>query len=328
MSFQQSLQPMLVWMRFIGIFLESPGTIPAEAASPWIRIGITCYGFLFFFGNIFFNGLHITEFFALIEITSSYSSTASLWTVAISTLNLAAMTICSQTSLMSSAATKWPNLMQILCQMENQGFFETRDFSNFRRIFLGGLISIMVFAVTILGATVVPVWTLDWPIFRKCQASFPAFCLLFVFSGGALFSSLGWMVSNMLDILARQVHQANRKNTEINWTKRINTWRRQYFMISQLVDEISRCNGPLLLTLIATGFVQMIVFSYNIMQNVIDNCHVCIVNQFLLLATQFSFFLVLIYVPHRIRESAIAFSKQLQCIEQGPENNDKVVVII
>jgi hypothetical protein len=143
MSFQQSLQPMLVWMRFIGVFLESPGTSP-EAASPWIRIGITCYGFLFFFGNVFFNGLHITEFFALIEITSSYSSTASLWTVAISTLNLAAMTICCQLSLVSSAATKWPNLMQMLCQMESQGCFESRDYQNFRRIFLGGLTSIMV----------------------------------------------------------------------------------------------------------------------------------------------------------------------------------------
>lgn len=147
MSFQQSLQPMLVWMRFIGIFLESPaGTSPdaATATSPWIRIGITCYGFLVFFGNVFFNGLHITELFALIEITSSYRSTASLWTVAISTLNLAAMTICCQLSLMSSAATKWPNLMQILCQMESRGFFETRDYQNFRRISLGGLFFVMV----------------------------------------------------------------------------------------------------------------------------------------------------------------------------------------
>jgi hypothetical protein len=140
MSFQRSLQPMLVWMRFIGVFLESPGTSPAEAASPWIRIGITCYGFLFFFGNVFFNGLNITEFFAFFEITS----TASVWTVAISILNMAATTICCQLSLMSSAATKWPNLMQMLCQMESQGFFETRDYQNFRRIFLGGLTFIMV----------------------------------------------------------------------------------------------------------------------------------------------------------------------------------------
>jgi hypothetical protein len=116
------------------------------------------------------------------------------------------------------------------------------------------------------------------------------------------------MASNMLDILARQVHQATSKNKGVNWTKRIDTWRHQYHLISQLVDEISRCYGPLLLTLIATAFVQMIVFSYNIMQNVIDNCHVCIVNQFLLLATQFSFFLVLIYVPHRLRESVHGLS--------------------
>ncbi|XP_046636993.1 uncharacterized protein LOC124315386 isoform X2 [Daphnia pulicaria] len=318
MSFQRSLQPMLVWMRFIGVFLESPGTSPAaEAASPWIRIGITCYGFLFFFGNVFFNGLNITEFFAFFEITS----TASLWTMAISILNMAATTICCQLSLMSSAATKWPNLMQMLCQMKSQGFFETRDYQNFRRIFLGGLTFIMVFAVTTGTGLIAPYLTLDW---EGLKASFPRFCLLFVFSGGALFSSLGWMASNMLDILARQVHQTTSEKTELNWTQRIDTWRRQYHLISQFVDEISHCYGPLVLTLITSGFVVMIDLSYNIMQYVIDNCHDCIVNHILLFITQFSFFLVLIYVPHRIRESAITFSKQLQCIEQGPEKDDKI----
>lgn len=153
---------------------------------------------------------------------------------------------------------------------------------------------------------IAPFWILDWPIFRKCQASFPTLCLLFVFSGCALFSSLGWMASNMLDILARQVHQttSDNKTAEINWTsKRIDTWRRQYHLISHFVDEISHCYGPLVLTLITSGFVLMIDLSYNIMQSVIDNCHVCIVNQILLFVAQFSFFLVLIYVPHRIRES-------------------------
>jgi hypothetical protein len=157
---------------------------------------------------------------------------------------------------------------------------------------------------------IAPVWTLDW----KClKASFPTFCLLFVYSGGALFSSLGWMASNMLDILARQVHQTTSEKTEINWTQRIDTWRRQYHLISQFVDEISHCYGPLVLTLITSGFVVMIDLSYNIMLYVIDNCHDCIVNHILLFITQFSFFLGLIYVPHRIRESVwtIILKKEL-----------------
>lgn len=165
-----------------------------------------------------------------------------------------------------------------------------------------------------------PVWMLDWPVYKKFYFSFPPFCLLFVFSGGTLFSCLGWMASNMLDILGQQVHRANNRPTSQEerdncWIKRLDIWRHQHHVISQFVDEMNYCYGPLLLVLITSGFVQMIVLCYNTMLNVgsIDT-FIYLIPNFLLVAIQFSFFLALIYVPHRISESVTNFIKKVDLI--------------
>lgn len=142
----------------------------------------------------------------------------------------------------------------------------------------------------------------------KLQVCIPPFCLLFVFSGGALFSSLGWMASSMLDILTQQVYRENsnsssQKEEKENWVKRIDTWRHKHHLISSFVDEINCCYGPLLLVLITSAFVQMITFSYETMRNITDSTFVVPVANILFLCIQFFFFLALIYVPHRLRES-------------------------
>jgi hypothetical protein len=165
---------------------------------------------------------------------------------------------------------------------------------------------IVVFMVT-------PMFALDWPVYKKIHYLFPVFCLMFVFSGGALFFSLGWMASNMLDILAQQVYVANHsmaKVTAKNWFKRIDLWRHQHHLISQFIDEINHCFGPLLLVLITSGFVEMIVLSYNNMRNFsTSTSFIVMITYFLPFSVQFFFFLALIYIPHRIRESVSSFSK-------------------
>ena len=60
---------------------------------------------------------------------------------------------------------------------------------------------LQVFAVFIGVVMGTPVWMLDdWPISKRFYSSFPSFCLLFVFSSGAMFASLTWMASSMLDV--------------------------------------------------------------------------------------------------------------------------------
>jgi hypothetical protein len=170
---------------------------------------------------------------------------------------------------------------------------------------------LQVFAVLIGVVMVTPVWMLDdWPISKRFYSSFPSFCLLFVFSGGAMFASLTWMASSMLDSLAQQVTIMSSNNTAAakdNMTNcNIDNWRRQHHLISKFVDEINICYGPLLLVLITSAFVQMIILCHNTMMNVTSNISIIhLLPNVLLGVIQLTFFLSLIYVPHRLRESVI-----------------------
>jgi hypothetical protein len=112
----------------------------------------------------------------------------------------------------------------------------------------------------------------DLPIEEKLfQMFFPLF-LVFVFSGGVLFSCLGWMTSSMLTILAeRVIKQMNNSNCNSdNWEKLLVTWRNQYFRISRLGDKMDQCYGSLLLVLITASFVMVINSSFKIMRDVSD----------------------------------------------------------
>ena len=130
---------------------------------------------------------------------------------------------------------------------------------------------------------------------------YPLF-LVFVFSGGALFSCLGWMTSSMLTILAERV--IKQMNGDGDWEKLLATWRNQYFRISRLVEKMDQCYGSLLLVLITASFVMVINSSFKIMRDVSD---VGLISNSLIhvlvLIIQFSHFAILAYVPYRIRES-------------------------
>ena len=146
----------------------------------------------------------------------------------------------------------------------------------------------------------------DLPIEEKLfQMFFPLF-LVFVFSGGVLFSCLGWMTSSMLTVLAeRVIKQMNNSNfNSDNWEKMLVTCRNQYFRISRLVDKMDKCFGSLLLVLITGSFVMVINSSFQVMRHVSDvgltyNSFIHV----LVLMIQFSNFAILAYVPYRIRES-------------------------
>ena len=130
------MRPMLLWMRFIGVFLLPSTGNNNDGCRIWINI----YGCLIFFANIFANGLRLAESSSFIAIHQHALPASSTVNVAIDTLNMAAMTVLSQLFLILSAINKWPNLIKILNELET---FESNR-KRFHRIFLTAFVSVLV----------------------------------------------------------------------------------------------------------------------------------------------------------------------------------------
>ncbi|EFX71502.1 hypothetical protein DAPPUDRAFT_346842 [Daphnia pulex] len=318
MSFQWSLQPMIKWMHFIGVYLESPG----KDNSSRFRLFVTAYGFILFFVNVYSNGMMAAKFLQGFENISHQTTSSVLWNAVVSQTNYILMTIGCQLSLISGAVSTWPGLIHILREMEKERYFVSKDFHHFRRIYLSGLGFLIAVILAILGIAVTIIMSTQNQtkvdtLFQICFT----FLLIFVFSGGALFSCFGWMVASMLTILAeRVVEQSNSNCSGCDWEKTFVRWRHLYLKISRLVDKMNECYGFLLLFLITSSFVVTINSSFIIMRDVNDEGidYNCFIHSFFLII-QFSHFAVLAYVPHRIRESAIYLSKQLRELKIGNE---------
>ena len=135
MSFQWNLQPMLKWMRCIGVYLESPGDNDSQS-----RFYVTIYGFILFFINLYCNGMAVAKFIQRVEDASHHqmSSSSVRWNAVIAATNLFFVTIGSHLSLIFGAFSKWPNLIKILRELEIERFFERKDSQHFRRIYILG----------------------------------------------------------------------------------------------------------------------------------------------------------------------------------------------
>lgn len=119
-----------------------------------------------------------------------------------------------------------------------------------------------------------------------------------------MFSCIGWITSDMFMILAEKVTQQLNKSCKFNqtdWSRRLDSWRHQHYTMLQLVDKINNCYSGLLLVLIASSFVRMINRSFLIMRR---DLNLNILLHLSILIIEFGHFAMLIYVPHRIRESA------------------------
>lgn len=142
------------------------------------------------------------------------------------------------------------------------------------------------------------------PIVTKVSELLQPTLVLYVFSGAAMFSCVGWITSDMFMILAEKVTQQLNKSCKFNqtdWSRRLDSWRHQHYTMLQLVDKINNCYGGLLLVLIASSFVMMINRSFLIMRR---DLNLNILLHLSILIIEFGHFTMLIYVPHRIRESA------------------------
>ncbi|KAI9562555.1 hypothetical protein GHT06_010008 [Daphnia sinensis] len=310
MNFQWSLQPMLRWMSCIGIYLESPGSV---SSSPF-RIWTIAYGLVVFFLHLYRNAVFLDEYFSKFKNASLEISTPLLWNAAINMSNYLFVTTGSQLSLIVGSISRWPSLTRLLRQMEKEHFFEAKHYRRFRRISISALaflIAVLVVITVVMTLMVVPS---DMPIMTKVGELLQPTLVMYLFSGGVLFSCIGWITSEMFVILAEKVTQQLNKSCTCNqtdWSRRLDSWRHQHHTLLKLVDKINNCYSGLLLVLIAASFVMMINSSFVIMRR-LPNMDILL--QLSILIIQFGHFAVLIYVPHRIRESAINFTKTLRCL--------------
>jgi hypothetical protein len=126
---------MLKWMHYIGVYLESPGDNNSRSRSFYF---VTIYGLILFFINLFCNGMVVTKLIKRCEDDHQISSSV-CWNAVISATNLFFVTIGSHFSLIFGAFSTWPDLIQILRELEMKRFFERKDFHHFRRIYISGL---------------------------------------------------------------------------------------------------------------------------------------------------------------------------------------------
>ncbi|KAK4025226.1 hypothetical protein OUZ56_014301 [Daphnia magna] len=242
-------------------------------------------------------------------------STPVLWNTVISMSNYLFVTTGSQLSLIVGSISRWPGLIQILRQMEKEHFFEAKHYRRFRRICISALAFLITVLVVIAIVVTLIILPIDMPIMTKVSELLQPTLVLYVFSGAAMFSCVGWITSDMFMILAEKVMQQLNKSCKFNqtdWSRRLDSWRHQHYTMLQLVDKINNCYSGLLLVLIASSFVRMINTSFLIMRR---DLNLNILLHLSVLIIEFGHFAMLIYVPHRIRESAICFTKTLRCLD-------------
>lgn len=85
------------------------------------------------------------------------------------------------------------------------------------------------------------------------------------------FVSLGWMVKSMLDILGEKITFSYNQGWKSNyWRNQLKIWKRQYYLISELVYSIDESFGPFLLIVVTNAFIGMIHISFSFL-NVINS---------------------------------------------------------
>ena len=130
---------MLTGMRCIGVFLDSPGIISTTRT----RCLITSLGLVVFLFNVQLNGSFVSGiivYLNLVGIEGDERGFAMKWNDIIGIFNQIIMMVFSQMFLMSAAVSKWPSLVQVLSEIENDNFFEKKDYHRFRHFFVLGLV--------------------------------------------------------------------------------------------------------------------------------------------------------------------------------------------
>lgn len=127
-------------------------------------------------------------------------------------------------------------------------------------------------------------------------------------SGSVWFCCLVWTTTIQFTMLALKVKQAADNGyyeKGNNWSNKIDKWRRQNYLISELVDKISHFYGPFLFVLVTYSFIVMINSSFLVLTNLLGEQNKAndITIYLVIFLIQLLIFAFVVYVPHRLRES-------------------------
>ena len=131
------------------------------------------------------------------------------------------------------------------------------------------------------------------------------------------------MASIMLDTICKppkseealnQIDLRSNNGSSVNWGLRLLKWKRKYLIINDLVDQMQRCFGLVLLIITTSQFIRMITSSFKLMRRIrnqdwIDSGYILSLQ-----LIEFFHFVPLIYTPYRIRQKVK--SKFLTCTIQ------------
>lgn len=93
--------------------------------------------------------------------------------------------------------------------------------------------------------------------YKLVHAGMQAFSL-FIYTSVFLFCSLLWIAKIMFNILDQRIKaQCSQNLSRGNWRRQLKVWKKQYYLINELVYHINVCFGPHLLLVLGCCFIKM-----------------------------------------------------------------------
>lgn len=327
-NFEWCCRPVLVAINLFGIPLrmhKSENTIAI-----WI---INIFGWILYFTNVAAGLMMIYLDSEMVNQSVNNESilnnrtTAWQWNSGISTYNNVCSTVSIQTVLLAITAVRWKDLVSVLERMERTNQFTPKELTHFRATFRLGLLVIIFVSIYIIRITVsfqliyclIYYWQSCSAVcslsisayfdagFRLRQMIFYSFqrCfIIFICLAAVLFICFGWMAATMLQMLGKEMACFISNPTDARPSETlISKWNRRYFTIIDLVHQINRCFGCLLLVMVAPAFVRVINTSFHLMIDMKEGqWTINVTIQLVVLFANFLGFTFMANIPHRIRQ--------------------------
>ncbi|XP_057367442.1 uncharacterized protein LOC130688474 [Daphnia carinata] len=332
-----AFQPLLVCLRFFGIELV-PSSSTIESSSKSERYKTFTLGFIFLVLNGFCNvyatlmsGTGIIEEFNTMLNSSSTDGTNSTikistvlsWNIIIDYANFGALTVIAHATLLSlSQQSKWKSLWNNIQRM-HQEFKVIRK--TMRHLTIIGLVLVFSETIAIVSFAVdffqlkpgtegfLP--TLFPHVLHLCAMVFN----IYSGCGLLLFALVGWTALLGLRCLQQQAATSSSRTLTANETvTTLAKWKSLHVLLSDVVDGMNECFGPILLIWIIHIFVGFIATPYYIINSFYSSVSTgrSLLPTSVYLMIQHTFHLLIITgIPNAITQQAIAFGKQLQQIE-------------
>ncbi|XP_032788724.2 uncharacterized protein LOC116926054 [Daphnia magna] len=319
-NFEWCCRPLLIAMNLFGIPLRMHEA--DESILVWIG---NIFGWFLYFMNVAAGLIMIcieSEFENVAsangKLVLNNRTTAWQWNSGISTYNTVCSTIAIQTVLLAITAVRWKDIARVLNRMERINQFSVKEFSHFRTIFRLGLLVIIISCLAVCFLSMSAYFNTGFLLWQMMFYSFQRSFVIFICLAVVLFICFGWMASTMMQLLGKEMTHFisdpdvdNDARTQFDVL--ISKWNRHYFTIIDLVHQMNRCFGCLLLVMVAPTFVRVINTSFHLMIDMKDGrWTIEVTTQLIVLFFNFVGFTFMANIPHKIRQEAVDLTKKLR----------------